>query len=98
VLVADGTRASTIRTRAMNYEILYQPSARATLDHMSPDVARRILRKIDRLRNDLAGDVKRLKAFVPEYRLRVGDWRVLFDVSGPVIVVHDIKHRSQAYD
>jgi len=82
----------------MTYEIFYQPSARATLDRMSPDVARRILRKIDRLRNGLAGDVKRLKAFVPEYRLRVGDWRVLFDVSGAAITVHDIKHRSQAYD
>jgi mRNA interferase RelE/StbE len=82
----------------MNYEILYQPSARATLDRMSPDVARRILRKIDRLQNNLAGDVKRLKAFVPEYRLRVGDWRVLFDISGEMIIVHDIKHRSQAYD
>ena len=82
----------------MNYDIFYQSSARATLDRMSPDVARRILRKIDRLRNGLAGDVKRLKAFVPEYLLRVGDWRVLFDVSGAVITVHDIKHRSQAYD
>ena len=82
----------------MDYEIYYQPSARATLDRMSPDVARRILRKIDRLRNDLAGDVKRLKAFVPEYRLRVGDWRVLFDVRGATVVVHAIKHRSQAYD
>ncbi len=82
----------------MNYEILYQSSARATLDRMSPDVARRILRKIDRLQNNLPGDVKRLKAFVPEYRLRVGDWRVLFDISGEMIIVHDIKHRSQAYD
>lgn len=82
----------------MKYEIFYQPSARATLGRLSPDVARRILRKVDRLQDDLAGDVKRLKAFVPEYRLRVGDWRVLFDVSGSAITVHDIKHRSQAYD
>jgi mRNA interferase RelE/StbE len=50
------------------------------------------------LQNNLAGDVKRLKAFVPEYRLRVGDWRVLFDINGEMIIVHDIKHRSQAYD
>jgi mRNA interferase RelE/StbE len=58
----------------MEYEIYYLPTAKASLDAMSPDVARRVLRKVDRLRHGLAGDVKRLKAFVPNYRLRVGDW------------------------
>ncbi len=65
---------------------------------MSPDVSRRVLKKIERMRYDLAGDVKRLKAFVPNYRLRVGDWRVLFEVDSDTIVVHEIKHRSEAYE
>jgi len=82
----------------MDYDIHYHKDARATLQRMSPDIARRILRKIDHMRHDLAGDVKRLKQFVPNYRLRVGDWRVLFDVNGESIIIHDIKHRSQAYD
>lgn len=82
----------------MVYGIYYQREARAALDRLSPDVARRILKKIDRLRHDLQGDVKRLKAFVPDYRLRVGDWRVLFEIKGDAIIVHDIKHRSQAYE
>ena len=64
---------------------------------MSPDVARRIRSKIDRLSNDLAGDVKRLTNFSPEYRLRVGDWRVLFNVDGDVVSVEHIRHRSDAY-
>jgi mRNA interferase RelE/StbE len=42
--------------------------------------------------------VKRLKVFVPNYRLRVGDWRVLFEIDGQNIVVHEVKHRSEAYD
>lgn len=49
------------------------------------------------MRSDLAGDVKRLKAFVPNYRLRVGDWRVLFEIEADTIVIHEIKHRSEAY-
>lgn len=44
------------------------------------------------------GDVKRLTHFTPGWRLRVGDWRVLFDVNGTVIVVWRVVHRSQAYD
>jgi mRNA interferase RelE/StbE len=82
----------------VEYEIYYQSQARGALDRLSPDVARRILKKIDALRHNLAGNVKRLKAYVPDYRLRVGDWRVLFEVKGNTIVVHDVKHRSEAYD
>ncbi len=82
----------------MEYEIYYHTAAHAALMRMSPEVARRIAGKIDRMRHGLAGDVKRLKAFVPNYRLRVGDWRVLFEVKGNAIIIHDIKHRLQAYD
>jgi mRNA interferase RelE/StbE len=79
-------------------EIVFLEAARASLKSMSPEIARRIVRKIERLRRDLAGDVKRLKAHVPNYRLRVGDWRVLFEVDGRTIIIHDVKHRSEAYD
>ena len=82
----------------MRYEIIFLSKARSALNSMSPDVASRIIRKIERIGNDLAGDVKQLKSFVPNYRLRVGDWRVLFDVDAATIVIHDIKHRSKAYD
>ena len=82
----------------MDYDVYYYKDARAALERLSPDVARRILNKIERMRHDLAGDVKRLKEFVPNYRLRVGDWRVLFDVKADTIVIHELKHRSQAYD
>jgi mRNA interferase RelE/StbE len=82
----------------MVYDIVFFEPALASLKAMSPEVAGRIVRKIERLRNDLAGDVKRLKAFVPNYRLRVGDWRVLFEVDGATVTIHDVRHRSEAYD
>ena len=64
---------------------------------MSPDVSRRIRSKINRLTDDLAGDVKRLTNFSPEYRLRVGDWRVLFNIVGDLISIELVSHRSEAY-
>jgi mRNA interferase RelE/StbE len=82
----------------MMYELIFTDRARSSLKAMSPDLARRIIRKIERMRNNLAGDVKRLTNFEPAYRLRVGDWRVLFDITGRTIVVQDVKHRSQVYD
>ena len=82
----------------MEYKIYYVREALAALKRLSPDVRNRILRKVDRMRNGLSGDVKRLKAHTFEYRLRVGDWRILFEVAGKTIIIHDVKHRSNAYD
>jgi mRNA interferase RelE/StbE len=82
----------------MEYELYYLNDALVSLKRMSPDVSRRIVRKVERMRHGLTGDVKRLKAFVPNYRLRVGDWRVLFEIDGKAIVVHEVKHRSEAYE
>jgi mRNA interferase RelE/StbE len=81
----------------MTYDIYYYQDARAALERLSPEVARRILKKIEHMRHDLSGDVKRLKEFVPNYRLRVGDWRVLFEVKAQSIIIHDVRHRSEAY-
>ena len=67
------------------------------MDALSPEVVRRILGKIESMRNELAGDVKRLTDFTPEYRLRVGDYRVLFELQGNVEIIYRIKHRREAY-
>ena len=49
------------------------------------------------LRDDLAGDVRLLTNFSPEYRLRVGDYRVLFELEGSKIVVYRVRHRREVY-
>ena len=82
----------------MVYDVYFLDEARHSLKRLSPDVSHRILRKIETMRRDLAGDVKRLKGFVPNYRLRVGHWRVLFEIEANSIVIHEIKHRSEAYE
>lgn len=82
----------------MAYEIEYNTEARRDLRKLSPEVARRVIEKINRMTEGLTGDVKRLRNFSPEYRLRVGDWRVLFAIEGNTIVIHHVSHRSQAYD
>jgi mRNA interferase RelE/StbE len=45
----------------------------------------------------LRGDVKRLTNFTPEYRLRVGNFRVLFEIEDKEIVIYRIVHRKDAY-
>jgi mRNA interferase RelE/StbE len=81
----------------MWYDLRILPDAERDLRGMSPEVARRVLRKLEAMQNDLAGDVKRLVALPYAYRLRVGDWRVMFDVVDQTIIVHRVRHRSIAY-
>jgi mRNA interferase RelE/StbE len=82
----------------MRYEVGFLPEAQRQIERLSPDISHRILAKIERMRNDLAGDIKRLSNIVPAYRLRVGDWRILFEIAGTTIVIHQVLHRSKAYD
>lgn len=81
--------------RLMNIE--FKPRAVKDLDALDRATARRVLEKIRGLENNLAGDVKRLTNFTPEYRLRVGDYRVLFEIEGDRVIIFRIKHRSRAY-
>ena len=81
----------------MQYDIEIRPRAVKDMKGLPRADAARILERIDRLRNDLAGDVKRLTQSTSEFRLRVGDYRVLFDVEGPLVVVRRVRHRREAY-
>mgnify|MGYP006363324377 len=45
----------------------------------------------------LVGDVKRLTNFTSEYRLRVGGYRVLFEIEESRLIIYRILHRGKAY-
>ena len=43
------------------------------------------------------GDIKKLKGYQNDYRLRVGKLRVLFSLDNDIITVKDVLPRGQAY-
>lgn len=81
----------------MNYEIEFKPRALKELKGLPAAESHRIVSKIEALADDLAGDVKKLTGFAPEYRLRVGSYRVLFEVEEAKVVVYRVRHRREAY-
>lgn len=81
----------------MNYQVDFKPRAVKDLKDLPKVQYRRVLAKIEALQQNLAGDVKKLTNFTPEYRLRVGDYRVLFEVEGSSVVVYRVLHRREAY-
>jgi len=58
---------------------------------------RRVAEAILNLKPNLDGDVKRLTNHTPEFRLRVGTWRVLFEIEGSKVVIYRILNRKDAY-
>lgn len=73
--------------------VRYSKQARKFLDKQEQRVRQRIEAAIQALP---FGDVKKLQG-QPYYRLRVGDFRVLFDRDGSVILVVKIDSRGQVY-
>lgn len=43
-------------------------------------------------------NVKKLTNFEPAYRVRVGDYRILFDVNEDVIEIGRVLHRKDSYE
>jgi mRNA interferase RelE/StbE len=87
----------TSRSLAVNYRIEFKPRAVKDLEALDRSMARRVLAKIRELENGLSGDLKRLTNFTTEYRLRVRDYRVLFEIEGDRVIIYRIRHRSRAY-
>jgi mRNA interferase RelE/StbE len=81
----------------MKYGIQFKPRAVKDIERLSSRMQLQILQAIEAMSNDLKGDVKQLTNFTPEYRLRVGDYRVLFEIENNNIVVYRIRHRREAY-
>jgi len=82
----------------MIYKVELKPRAVKDLKHLQKIEIQRIIKAFGQLENDMIGDVKRLTNFTSEYRLRVGKYRVLFElVDGSRIVVYRIVHRREAY-
>lgn len=81
----------------MRYDVQFKPRALKDIERLPPRIQAQILAGIDGMSDDLKGDVKRLTNFTPEYRLRIRDYRVLFEIEEETIVIYRIRHRREAY-
>ncbi len=81
----------------MKYQLEFKPRAVRDSRDLDDSTQRRVMEKIEALCENMTGGVKRLTHFTPEYRLRVGDIRVLFEADRGKIVVYRVVHRRDAY-
>ena len=75
-------------------EIHYCKPAIKFLKRQDKPTQKRLITAIERLPYE--GDIKKLQG-TDGYRLRVGTYRVLFDVNGLILDIIDIGNRGQIY-
>lgn len=80
------------------YQLEIKKEALQQLKILSKEHRRNIGWRLELLQDDLRGDVKKLTARTHEYRLRVGNFRILFMLEKNVINVYAVKNRKEAYE
>jgi mRNA interferase RelE/StbE len=84
----------------MTYSIVISKSVQKQIDNLTSDIQKRIIEKIQTLTDDPRPDgVVKLKGREREYRIRVGDYRVRYEVNDGdrTIKLLQCKHRKDIY-
>jgi mRNA interferase RelE/StbE len=83
----------------LDYNIQYDPKAIKQLKKLDKPVASNILDGIEEyFNNPVSTKIKKLKTpFDGAYRLRIGDYRVIFYQEDDLVLISKIAHRKQVY-
>jgi mRNA interferase RelE/StbE len=84
-----------------DYEITLKPSAVKELNGLPANVATRVVAKIIALAaTPRPPGVKKLEGEPVLWRIRIGDWRVIYSIDDHkrIVDIVYIRHRSKAYD
>jgi mRNA interferase RelE/StbE len=82
------------------YQVVFRDNARKAFDQLDRAIARRVAKVIDRLvENPRPGQATQLVGDSRTWRVRTGDWRILYEIHDDrlIVLVLDIAHRSQVY-
>jgi mRNA interferase RelE/StbE len=84
----------------MAFEVTFSDKAARELKKLDKQVQKRIIEKLIHYANteNLAEAKKLTNPLLGEWRYRIGDYRVIFDLSGKEIQVLKVAHRSEVYE
>jgi len=82
------------------YRLLYKRTAEKDIKKLSLQIQKRLKIKLDWFiaqENPLLFAESLTKSVDAQYRFRIGNYRVLFDVEGENIVILHVQHRREVY-
>jgi mRNA interferase RelE/StbE len=84
----------------MSYTVRMEARVRRTLDRLPGDLHARMIRKLDALEeNPRLFGAEKLQGSEDLYRVRVGDWRIVYAIRDRelVVIIIRIGHRREVY-
>ena len=82
------------------YSIEWKPSAIHELRRIDRKMIARIVAAIEDLKdNPLPAGVRKLQGSLMTYRVRVGDYRIVYEIIGAQLIIQivRVRHRREAY-
>lgn len=81
------------------YRVFTESRAERDLNILERSVRERIVERLLKLQDNPRVNAKKLKGSKNAWRIRVGDWRVIYEIDDArkEVMVYRVKHRSTAY-
>ena len=78
----------------------FKPTALRELKKLPPNIQKRLIAKLEfflKSNQPLTYADRLINWELGQYRFRIGDYRVIFDVEGEIIVILSLGHRKEIY-
>lgn len=84
----------------MSYTLQFKPAVEKDFKSLPKTTILRVFKQILRLQNDpFPPQSNKLSGMTHFYRIRVGDYRIVYDVDEKteIVVIHYVRHRRDVY-
>lgn len=84
----------------MSYNIILPKPVQKQLTKLAPDISSKVITKISELtENPRPTGVKKLKGFENEYLVRIGDYRIRYEIDEQqkTVIILSCRHRRNVY-
>jgi len=83
-----------------SYNVDFKPSVHKDFRRLPKSVAGRVMKRIERLKDEpFSRSVDKLESVERLYRVRVGDYRIVYEVDTQAkqVIIHYVRHRREVY-
>ena len=87
-------------SKSMDYKVFIEGRAEKDLSKVPKKITRRVVRIIIKFKkNPRPAGVRKISGSANYYRVRVGDWRIVYEINDKSrqVYVFRIRHRKEAY-
>jgi len=83
----------------LTFKIFLEKTAKRQIEKLDKEIMRRILESLRELEKGFSArlDIKKLKGYDNHYRIRVGNYRIMFVIESGTVYIYDVSIRGNAY-